>query len=110
MRSIDTIEELQKAVETLHECRAHFVETDEVVELFQGKRVWEGIVFIFDLEGHPKATRAYAWSSPIEGSTKRKFFAVLHVPPVTSARDAVRAAIVQDTEPISETMVAKLVD
>jgi hypothetical protein len=29
-------------------------------------------------------------------STKRKFFAVLHVPPVTSAKDAVSAAIVQE--------------
>ena len=27
----------------------------------------------FDLEGHPKATKAYAWSSPIEGSDKRRF-------------------------------------
>jgi hypothetical protein len=26
----------------------------------------------------PKATRAYAWSSPIEGSTKRRFFGGLH--------------------------------
>jgi hypothetical protein len=98
MRSIDTIEELQKAVETLHECRAHFVETDEVVELFQGKRVWEGIVFIFDLEGHPKATRAYAWSSPIEGSTKRRYYAVLHIPPVDSPEKAVRASIVRDSK------------
>ena len=24
---------------------------------------------VFELEGHPRATRAYAWSSPIEGST-----------------------------------------
>ena len=47
-------------------------------------------------EGHPRATRAYAWSSPIEGSTKRRFFAVLHIPPVTSAVEAVRAAIVAE--------------
>jgi len=30
---------------------------------------------VFDLEGRPKATRAYAWSSPIEGSDKRRFYA-----------------------------------
>jgi hypothetical protein len=35
---------------------------------------------MFDLAAHPTATRAYAWSSPIEGSTKRRFFAVLHQP------------------------------
>jgi hypothetical protein len=58
--------------------------------------VWEGIVHGFDLTGHPKATRAYAWSSPIEGSNKRRFFAVLHLPPVTSPVEAVRAAIVAE--------------
>ena len=46
--------------------------------------------------GHAKATRAYAWSSPIEGSDKRRFFAVLHVPPITSPVEAVRAAIVAE--------------
>ncbi len=56
----------------------------------------EGIVHVFDLIGHPKATSAYAWSSPIEGSDKRRFFAVLHVPPVTSPAEAVRAAIVAE--------------
>jgi hypothetical protein len=93
---IDTVEELQKAVETLHECHAQFAETDEVVELFHGKTVWEGTVFVFDLQGHPKAARAYAWSSPIEGSTKRRYYAVLHVPPVDSPEKAVRASIVAD--------------
>jgi transposase len=42
-------------------------------------------------------TRAYAWSSPIEGSTKRRFFAVLGIPPIVSPLDAVRAAIVQES-------------
>jgi hypothetical protein len=54
------------------------------------------LVHVFDLEGHPKASRAYAWSSPMEGSDKRRFFAVLHQPPVTSPVEAVRAAIVQE--------------
>jgi len=62
--------------------------------LFHGKTVWEGIVFVFDLEDHPQATRAYAWSSPIEGSTKRRYYAVLGVPPIDSPEKAVRAAIV----------------
>ena len=46
--------------------------------------VWEGVVHVFDLVGHPTATRAYAWSSPIEGSTKRRFFAVLHTTRINS--------------------------
>ena len=67
-----------------------------VTEAFEGKTVWEGVVHIFDLSGNPKASRAYAWSSPIEGSDKRRFFAVLHLPPVTSPAEAVRAAIVAE--------------
>jgi hypothetical protein len=67
-----------------------------VRETFKGKPVWEGVVHVFDLTGHPTATRAYAWSSPIEGSSKRRFFAVLHQPPVDSPQAAVRAAIVAE--------------
>jgi hypothetical protein len=55
-----------------------------------------GVVHVFKLHGHPKAKRAYAWSSPVEGTERRKFYAVLEVPPVASARDAVKAAIVAD--------------
>jgi hypothetical protein len=39
-------------------------------EVSEGQTVWEGVVHVFDLEGHPKATRAYAWSSPIERAPK----------------------------------------
>ncbi|MEA2905596.1 MAG: hypothetical protein QOI12_2983 [Alphaproteobacteria bacterium] len=51
---------------------------------------------VFTIHGHPKANKAYAWSSPIEGSDKRRFFAVLHVQPITSPTEAVRAAIVAE--------------
>ena len=61
-----------------------------------GAVVWEGVVHVFDLTGHPKATMAYAWSSPIEGGDKRRFFAVLHHGLVKSPADAVRAAIVNE--------------
>jgi hypothetical protein len=53
-------------------------------------------VHVFDLDDHPSATRAYAWSSPIEGSDKRRFFAVLHEGGIRSPEDAVRAAIVAE--------------
>jgi hypothetical protein len=48
------------------------------------------------MEGHPKTTRAYAWSSPVEGSDKRRFYAVLHLGGIRSPLDAVRAAIVAE--------------
>ena len=50
----------------------------------------------FDLVGHPTATYAYAWSSPIEGSAQRRFFAVLHTARINSPVEAVRAAIVAE--------------
>jgi hypothetical protein len=80
----------------MHHCKARLAQSVPVTEALEGKTVWEGLVRVFDLTGHPKATRAYAWSSPIEGSGKRRFFAVLHQGPVTSPVEAVRAAIVQE--------------
>jgi hypothetical protein len=84
------------AIERMHGGATRFSQSAPVRETFEGKPVWEGVVHVFDLTGHPTATRAYAWSSPIEGSTKRRFFAVLHQPPVDSPQAAVRAAIVAE--------------
>ena len=84
------------AIESQHDGRAAFVQSVPVKETHAGQTVWEGVVHVFDLAGNPKATRAYAWSSPIEGSTKRRFFAVLHTGAIKSPRDAVRAAIVAE--------------
>jgi hypothetical protein len=92
----DTHGELQKVVERLHNCTAQFIEVAPVLESFQGKTVWEGTVFVFEIKGHPQANRCYAWSSPIEGSTKRRYYAVLHIPPVDSPEKAVRASIVHN--------------
>src|SRR5947208_4433885 len=88
-------EELQKSVERMHNCKARLVQSVPIRE-FERKTVWEGVVHIYALEGHPTASQAYAWSSPIEGSDKRRFFAVLHQPPVESPVEAVRAAIVAE--------------
>jgi hypothetical protein len=77
--------ELQHAVERMHTCKATLAQSVPVTETFEGKTVWEGVVHVFDLKAHVAgASRAYAWSSPIEGSDKRRFFAVLHQGPVTS--------------------------
>jgi|HubBroStandDraft_6_1064221.scaffolds.fasta_scaffold214732_3 hypothetical protein len=47
-------------------CTATLAQSAPVLETFEGKPVWEGVVHVFDLAGHPTATRVYAWSSPIE--------------------------------------------
>jgi hypothetical protein len=88
--------ELKKAVESQHGCTATFAQSVPVKEMHGDKTVWEGLVHVFRIHGHPKAKQAYAWSSPIEGSDKRRFFAVLHLPPIQSPVDAVRAAIVAE--------------
>jgi len=88
--------ELKKAVESQHGGTATLVQSVPVHEEHAGQVVWDGTVHVFDLAGHPKARRAYAWSSPVEGSANRRFFAVLHIPPIDSPFAAVRAAIVAE--------------
>jgi hypothetical protein len=95
MNEVST-DELRSAVESLHEGTAKLAQSVPVKETLDGATVWEGVVHVFDLAGNPKATRAYAWSSPIEGSTKRRFFAVLHMGAITSPVAAVKAAIVAE--------------
>jgi hypothetical protein len=88
--------ELQKAVETMHNCVATLAQSIPVKEEASSAVVWEGVVYVFDLKGHPTVTRAYAWFSPIEGSDKRQFFTVLKLPPIESPIDAVRAVIAKE--------------
>ena len=80
----------------MHHCKARLAQSVPVRERHGAATLWEGIIHVFDLTDHPRATRACAWSSPIEGSDKRRFFAVLHEGPVKSPADAVRAAIVAE--------------
>ncbi|MDP3181822.1 MAG: hypothetical protein Q8M54_03270 [Desulfobaccales bacterium] len=89
-------EDLKQAIERLHHCSASFLEDVLVVEKFGGKTVWSGKVSVFLIKGHPQADKCYAWSSLIEGSTKRRYYAVLHIPPIDLPEKAVRASIVHD--------------
>jgi hypothetical protein len=89
-------DQLKRAVEGMYGGSARLAQSAPVEETHEGKAVWEGVVHIFDLEGHSTASKAYAWSSPIEGSDKRRSFAVLHRGPLKSPADAVQAAIVQE--------------
>lgn len=89
------IEELREAIRHMHGAEATHVESVPVKETFQGRTVWEGIVEVFELRGHPKATHAYAWISETEQKIKQHI-TVLKIPPVVSPITAVRAAIVQE--------------
>ncbi len=100
----DYITELREVVQRLHGVKATHVESIPVKETFQGQTVWEGIVEVFELHGHPKAPRVYAWSHETDGPEKsKKHVTVLHIGPVTSAVEAVRAAIVQEFRSLEQT-------
>lgn len=89
-------ESLAKAILDLHNCKATWVESVPVKEVFEGETVWEGVVQVFDLQGHPRATRCYACSHALDASKKRRFFVVLHHGAVDSPEKAVKAAIVDE--------------
>ena len=91
MSDIDS-DDLKRAVESEYGCIAKFVQSVPVREGIRGQPVWEGVVHIFDLEGHPTANRAYAWSHEEDG--KRRSITMLHLPPITSPKEAVRAVII----------------
>ncbi len=95
--SRDYIDRLLIAVQELHQCGAVWRETVPVHEVFHGKTVWHGQVEVFDLNGHPKAKRAYAWSHR-EGPNDQgeRFVAVLEIPPVKDAKTAMQASIIKD--------------
>jgi hypothetical protein len=80
-------------VEELHACDASYLSTQHVRETFDGTALWDGAVSIFALAGHPAATTCYAWSDHEPGSGTPHFYAVLHLAPIESARDAVRASL-----------------
>lgn len=54
------ISNLKQTVGSQHGGHATLAQTVPVNERYQGKPIWEGVVHVFDLEGHPKATKAYA--------------------------------------------------
>lgn len=89
----NAIDRLRQAIRDLHGLESEHVRSEPVHEVFQGKTVWEGDVEVFSITGHPKAQTAYAWSYKDDDGTAH-YVAVLGVPPVDSALNAVQAAVV----------------
>ena len=104
MSYLNYIEELRDVIHRLHGVDARHVESGPVKEMFQGKTVWEGIVEVFELVGHPKAPKVYAWSHETDDPKKpKRHVTVLHIAPILSAEAAVRAAIVQEFRSLEPT-------
>jgi predicted sulfurtransferase len=89
--------QLASVIHLLHGGHATYRESVPVKETWQGKTVWDGIVEVFDLRGHPEANTAYAWSHETDDpKNPQRHVAVLHIPPVVSPVTAVRAALLQE--------------
>jgi hypothetical protein len=53
---------MREAIRRMHGADATHVESVPVKETFRGETVWDGVVEVFDLHGHPTASRVYAWA------------------------------------------------
>jgi hypothetical protein len=94
---VSPIEELKEAIRLLHGVEATHSSSVPVKEVFNGQTVWDGIVEVFHLRGHPKTDTAYAWLHDT-GDPEKPFrpVTVLRIHPALSPVDAVRAFIVQE--------------
>jgi hypothetical protein len=91
------LQELQEVIRRLHGVHSTHVQSVPVKEEFQGKVIWDGIVEVFELHGHDKATLAYAWSHDTDNPVQpKRSVTVLKIPPAVSPETAVRVAIMQE--------------
>jgi len=85
-------ERLRQAIKDLHGLESVHVCSVPFHEVFRGETVWEGDVEEFAVTGHPTAKAAYAWTY-FDDVGRPHHVAVLSVPPINSAVDAVKAAV-----------------
>ena len=91
------IDELREAIHRLHGGQATHHESVPVKEVFNGETVWDGIVEVFHLKGHPKTDTVYAWMHDTGDPDKPfRHVTVLRIHPALSPLAAVRAFIVQE--------------
>jgi hypothetical protein len=91
------IQELQDVIHHLHGAKATHVENVPITEKYHGQVVWDGVVEVFRLRGHPQTNRIYAWAHDTEDpANQKRYVTVLHLPPVVSPLTAVQAVIAQE--------------
>ena len=91
------IEELKDVIRKLHGVESTHRESVHVKEVFNGETIWEGIVEVFTLHGHPKANTAYAWTHATDDpDVPKRSVTVLRIPPAVTPVTAVRVAIMQE--------------
>ena len=91
------VDELRDVIRNIHGVESTHIESVPVKEVFRGNTVWEGVVEVFELQGHPMASRAYAWTHDTDDPEHpKRHVTVLNIHPITSPLSAVQAAIVQE--------------
>ena len=83
---------LSEAIARMHDCSVTHSETVRVIERVGDEFAFNGDVEIFDLSGHPKASKAFGWAWKDEAG-EIQYIGILNVPPIESPREAVQAAI-----------------
>jgi hypothetical protein len=91
------VEELQDMIRHRYGVESTHIESVPIKETFEGKTIWEGNVEIFELTNHPKAPKLYAWSYATNDPKRPLHVSVLHIPPISSPLQAVRAAILEES-------------
>ncbi len=89
------IDDLQRVIHELHGAEATHRDSVPVIETWNGQTIWQGIVEVFHLHGHPETDTVYAWSHDT-GEGPQRHVTVLHVHPAISPLAAVRASIARD--------------
>jgi hypothetical protein len=87
----ERIKFIQKALKQAHDVETAHVKSVPIRETFKGETVWEGIVEVFDVKGHPHVRRAYGWQ--YEENGELQYATVPGVVPINSPLGAVRAFI-----------------
>jgi hypothetical protein len=95
--TLNYIQMLQEAVRKAYGCDCKYAESIPVLEVFQGKPVWDGVVVVFALIGHASAKLAYAWGhAEKDTGNEVRIVTVLGEPPIDSPRKAVQAVILNE--------------
>jgi len=91
------IQELRDVIHHLHGVKAKHLESVPVKEMFRGQTVWDGVVEVFRVKGHPQTDMVYAWTHATDDpKNPKRHVTVLRIPPVVSPKTAVQAAIVHE--------------
>jgi hypothetical protein len=94
---VTTIESLRDVIRKLHGVDATHRESVPVKETWKGETIWDGIVEVFDLHGHPETNTVYAWLHDTgKPGSDPQHVTVLHIHPALSPIAAVRAFLVQE--------------